>query len=99
MGYSTNDELKYIAGLGGFRPRRSRSAGRRAALLKNYLRAAWSRTDWGRIDRRMVMNHVRQEIKVADLPAEASAQAGEAISEIAGFSPDPLLKRGRKQEY
>lgn len=65
MGWSTNDELNYVRQLGSFAARRSRSPVRRIALFKKYLKSAEERSDWGRVDRRLVINCVLQEIKLS----------------------------------
>jgi hypothetical protein len=62
----TDHELKFIQQLGKWRANQfcpGRTEKTRRELLSNYLNACLQRDDWGEIDRKLVIEFVRSELK------------------------------------
>lgn len=62
--YNAEREIEFIDGLGtfGIAEKNGENLKTRKELLRNYLIAAKKRSDWGSIDRHLVIQHVKIEL-------------------------------------
>lgn len=62
--YNAEREIEFIDGLGTFGVAEKNGANQksRKELLRNYLIAAKRRSDWGAIDKHLVIQHVKIEL-------------------------------------
>lgn len=68
-GWSTADEIEFLAGLGTHAPSRSESpAQTQRQILRRYLDAASRRHDWGTMDQGVVVRQARRMLGQRDAP-------------------------------
>lgn len=68
MPWTTEDEIDYLKGIGSHSVKaRVTSAADRIALLKNYIKAASFRSNWGEIDESRALSYARQRLLTLEL--------------------------------